>query len=702
MMLHALLTILISLTSWPTPASASLRITANHHSFAGVNYPQLQFFTPSHRDASIREIVKSGARVIRLFIRPDAQHPDPEGELGGFDKSLLDQFDDTLAAIHHLSKGQVKVIIAPHDAHALRGSNDVPCDAYCQKLGGAFLDFYSSDEYRDLYKTRLEVFFKHYPSRNFDGRPWGSLSEVILGVDLQNQPFSGISPIPSGESWLCDIASFLKFSVGLEDAGIAVISGGVSGPQSVAGTENFPDSVFECSAIDVIGIHGYFDKTAERTAGTPWADMFVPGNTLTGRAMGKGKKGKESKLLLVEEWAYVHNPDFGLFYKKEAIFDQGNALNYRGIPWIYSHLTTLSEGTTSRINPLHPTYTTWPALTTILTHAATARSNFNWTRYLPPPISIIPPSHDEQTAQHLSAMLTGSLTQEWKLLPRGLSNVTSVRLNPYIIQQSTCTFGCLGHLCDVADGCAPELVCKNSVCRSYSETQQPGGVGARCDSKAVCQAHLRCGGQGVCEACVARRSIQPDDDNEERKERKRTIDGDETELPTQQQWDRVVLLNDPNGSCYTDSLPHLFAIARLSSSSASTPSLNTCLPPAHHPSPCTSPHHCSANEYCSWGTCVPCLSTDTCLGSPCRSNAACKTGFCNDYGRCDYVPDAAKKKKGSGPGGARGKRNTRIPGVPRGHERGPARVRDEAMRIEIPGEKVVETGGSGATATATA
>jgi hypothetical protein len=30
----------------------------------------------------------------------------PEHELGGFDKSLLDQFDDCLAAIHHLSKGK--------------------------------------------------------------------------------------------------------------------------------------------------------------------------------------------------------------------------------------------------------------------------------------------------------------------------------------------------------------------------------------------------------------------------------------------------------------------------------------------------------------------------------------------------------------------------------------------------------------------
>jgi hypothetical protein len=31
----------------------------------------------------------------------------PEAELGGFDKSLLDQFDDTMAAIHHLSKGML-------------------------------------------------------------------------------------------------------------------------------------------------------------------------------------------------------------------------------------------------------------------------------------------------------------------------------------------------------------------------------------------------------------------------------------------------------------------------------------------------------------------------------------------------------------------------------------------------------------------
>lgn len=162
------------------PIATAQLIRTDNHSFGGVNYPLLQYFTPKHRDETIRAIVKSKARVIRLFIRPDSHHTDPEPQLGEFDKSLLDQLDDTLAAVHRISKGQTKVIIAPHDAHALRGTNDVPCDAYCEKIDGAFLDFYSNEDIREMYKTRLDVFFKHYPSKNFGGRSWSELSEVIM------------------------------------------------------------------------------------------------------------------------------------------------------------------------------------------------------------------------------------------------------------------------------------------------------------------------------------------------------------------------------------------------------------------------------------------------------------------------------------------------------------------------------------------
>lgn len=179
-MLYTTLLTLLSNLPFLIPSASSQLIKADHHSFGGVNYPLLQYFTPQHRDATIQAIVKTKARVIRLFIRPDSHHTDPEPQLGEFDKSLLDQLDDTLAAIHRVSKGQIKVIIAPHDAHALRGSNDVPCDAYCEEIGGAFLDFYSSEAMRKTYKTRLDVFFRHYPSKNFGGRSWSELSEVIM------------------------------------------------------------------------------------------------------------------------------------------------------------------------------------------------------------------------------------------------------------------------------------------------------------------------------------------------------------------------------------------------------------------------------------------------------------------------------------------------------------------------------------------
>lgn len=149
----------------------------------------------------------------------------------------------------------------------------------------------------------------------------------MKGVDVQNQPWSDIWPIVAGEPWLCDIATHLKEELGLGANNIAVITGGISGAQKVGGIQNFPDSAFDCAAIDVIGVHGYFSQGDDVTAGTPWANLFLPNNTITSRADAKGK------LLLVEEWSYV-NTKFGLNYKKQAVFDQGNALNYRGIPWV--------------------------------------------------------------------------------------------------------------------------------------------------------------------------------------------------------------------------------------------------------------------------------------------------------------------------------------------------------------------------------
>jgi hypothetical protein len=67
MLVTTLLLNLLSVASWTAPVLADLGITADHHSWGGVNYPMLQFFTPKHRDDTIRELVAAKVRVVRLF-----------------------------------------------------------------------------------------------------------------------------------------------------------------------------------------------------------------------------------------------------------------------------------------------------------------------------------------------------------------------------------------------------------------------------------------------------------------------------------------------------------------------------------------------------------------------------------------------------------------------------------------------------------
>lgn len=69
MYLPGILASLVSVATLTTLAAADLRITADHHSFGGVNFPSLQFLEPSYRDELIRAVVKSNARVIRLFSK---------------------------------------------------------------------------------------------------------------------------------------------------------------------------------------------------------------------------------------------------------------------------------------------------------------------------------------------------------------------------------------------------------------------------------------------------------------------------------------------------------------------------------------------------------------------------------------------------------------------------------------------------------
>lgn len=285
----------------------------------------------------------------------------------------------------------------------------------------------------------------------------------------------------------------------------------------------------------------------------------------------------------------------------------------------------------------------WIALKDVLKRAATTRSNFDWSKYISPPVSAI---GQQKTGDGV-----------WILQKAGLSNLTTIPLNPYIPEQSDCTFGCSGHLCDGADGCAPNLICKNSICQKNAESQ-PGQIGDRCTSKQLCQEHLHCS-KGKCEECSVRWTIQP-----AQPRRQRTIPGEV--VPDESERIRIVA-NDPDGTCYTDDIQSLFEVSRKLFTGLRPP---ICLTPTGRGNPCESAIHCNADSYCSWGLCTLCTSKDACLGSPCRSNNKCKTGYCNDHGRCDYP---GLKKSIIGPGRTNQSRNVRMGGIPKGHERGPVR-----------------------------
>jgi hypothetical protein len=224
-------------------------------------------------------------------------------------------------------------------------------------------------------------------------------------------------------------------------------------------------------------------------------------------------------------------------------------------------------------------------------------------------------------------------------------------LNPYIPQQSDCVFGCEGFLCDAADGCRTDLICKNSVCQVPSESQ-PGKIDDVCNSKKVCQEHLQCE-SGTCQQCESRQTIQPNEPGKPK-----------------------VAYNDPNAQCSHDKDVLLGTRGYCKLPSTDNARGN----------PCANAAHCDANQYCDWGLCKLC--TEGCLGMVCRSNNKCKTGFCNEFGRCDYP---GKRKILAGPGahaGGRARANVR---GPKDSMRGPNKVRDEAMRINIPKEKVRPT-----------
>jgi len=362
------------------------------NSFGGVNHYFLAALTRSERQSIIRTLHDANTRVIRTFVRPEngydsekgnpkSQFPDVESSLGNFVNplsSVLDRYDDMLYDVFSLSGGRMKVLLSLHDANMIAGHTK-PCDAYCQYMvdrGMGWGSFYTDGALRQAFKNRLRNILVNYKSKNFGGRSWGQLSEVIMAINLENEPGVGMrQDLVIGTGWICDISTFLR-SILVSRIGIATgaIGGGLSG------SNNFPDEVFSCSAVDIISLHGYFSSSSGTPAGQPWCQLLSASSSVLSRAKASGK------LIFAEEWAY-NNDDLSSNIKVTDITSQGHSLNALGIPWAYWDVMTGSELCGACQSPEvsitnNSPSGAWAALSKVLREADAVPSAQDWSRFM--------------------------------------------------------------------------------------------------------------------------------------------------------------------------------------------------------------------------------------------------------------------------------------------------------------------------------
>jgi hypothetical protein len=361
--------------------------TVAANSFGGVNHYFLAAVDSEQRQAIIHTLDIAGTRVIRTFVRPEisnsekgnskATWPDVEAPLGNFanQASVLDRYDDMLYDVYSQSSGRMKVLLSLHDANMIAGYTK-PCDAYCQYMtarGMGWTSFYSDGTLRDAFKNRLRSVLVNYRSKNFGGRPWSQLSEVILAIDLQNEPgVAGNQNSVTGTGWTCDVSSFLR---SILVSGIGVATGAIGG--ALSGNNNYPDEVFSCAAVDIISLHGYYASSPSSSAGQPWCQLLGGSSSLLAKARASGK------LILAEEWDY----NGGTAGKAADIRQQAHALNALGIPWIYWDVMTGSESCgacdAAEVSVTDSPSGAWAALSAAIAEAGKVPSAQDWSRLMP-------------------------------------------------------------------------------------------------------------------------------------------------------------------------------------------------------------------------------------------------------------------------------------------------------------------------------
>eukprot|EP00798_Chlamydomonas_sp_ICE-L_P004289 gene4289-14399_t len=162
-------------------------------------------------------------------------------------------------------KRKMKLIIAMHDRYSL-GCWEI--DGYVKKynitatdacgtadglVANNIIPFYNNPAAAADMDRRFAHILNHR-NKFFKNRPWSSLSEAILGFDIQNE---GQTHSPNGvianRDWICSRATLVKPKL---SAGILVMTGG-----GAYIWDSVIEEHFQCPAIDVVCVHTFGDAS---------------------------------------------------------------------------------------------------------------------------------------------------------------------------------------------------------------------------------------------------------------------------------------------------------------------------------------------------------------------------------------------------------------------------------------------------------
>ncbi|OQR82820.1 hypothetical protein ACHHYP_15469 [Achlya hypogyna] len=329
-------------------------------SFAGANSYYLHTLVDADRHEVLDQLKFNGFKAVRIFLSRtgantkgarNVQVTDVEHPVGAYDDTMLSLVDKLMVDCH--ARG-LKLIIALHDRWALNcwdtdayvTKYNLPGTSACNQHANDASAFYTSADAQADFDKRIRYVLAH-KNPHFGGRPWSQLSEVILGLEPQNESQGGLesgSKMPN-PNWLCARAKTIRSVV--RDRKILVMSGGGTN-YAVSQLPQY----FNCPALDVVAIHSYEGADQRKLES----------------AVQLAKVHKK-RVIFEEFGATGSNKASGLgAYTKAA--------NAAGVPWMVWEI--LKPGNSNDFETWYDEKDAWSTLTSAAWQTKWVKSPFTW------------------------------------------------------------------------------------------------------------------------------------------------------------------------------------------------------------------------------------------------------------------------------------------------------------------------------------